>query len=301
VLLEAVPNLSVGPEDEALDALRAAVDRACGPGAARLDVHTDPDHARTVLTLAGAPAPLVRVLGALVDAAEEHASLDGHEGVHPRVGLIDVVPIARLGGAREADARRAVRQVAADLARTGVPSLFFGRAAPRPEHEALHGIRRRFQAPPLGEPLPVAPDAGPATGHPRLGCTCVGVRDPLVAYNVLLDTRELDLGRRIARQLRPADGGLPGVQALAFPLADREDRVQVSTNLTDVDATTTADVYRAVRERATEAGVDVLGGELVGLAPERALPTDPAAMGLDEAPRPLEDQLADRGFDVEVP
>lgn len=301
MLLEAVPNLSLGPEDPVLDVVLERVEAAQGPGVGLLDVHTDPDHARTVLTLAGAPVPLGRALAALVDAVEDEATLEGHQGVHPRVGLVDVVPLVRLDGAREADADRAARRVAGRLARAGVPSFFYARMATRPEHEALAGIRRRVEFTGGADPLDPAPDVGPPSFHERLGAACVGVRDPLVAYNVVLDTTDLDAGFAIARRLRPANGGLEGVQALAFPLASRGGRMQVSTNITDVDATTTGDVYTFVAEQARERGIDVLEGELVGLAPERALPASGPAMGLDERPQPLEAHLDERGFPARVP
>lgn len=296
MLLEAVPNLSLGPDSPILDALIERLETEATPAWRLLDVHRDPDHNRSVLTLAGAPAPLVGALGSIVDDLAAEGSLAGHEGVHPRIGLIDVVPVVPLAGARWSDAERAARQVAVRLARAGVPVYGYGRLATRAEHEALAGIRRALEWDGGDDELPVEPDAGPGRFHERLGASCVGVRDLLIAYNVLLDTKDLEVGREIARALRPANGGLAGVQALAFLLATEGGRVQVSTNITDVDASTPADVYALVEARARELGVEVAGGELVGLAPERALPSDPARMGLEQRPASLEDRLEAAGF-----
>lgn len=296
MLLEAVPNLSLGPGNPILDALIERLETETTPAWRLLDVHRDPDHNRSVLTLAGAPAPLVGALGSVVDHLSAEGSLAGHEGVHPRIGLIDVVPVVPLAGARWADAERAARQVAGRLARVGVPVYGYGRLATRPEHEALVGIRRTVEWGGGDDALPVDPDAGPGRFHERLGASCVGVRGLLIAYNVLLDTKDIEVGREIARALRPANGGLEGVQALAFALASEGGRVQVSTNVTDVDAATPADVYAFVEARARDQGVEVEGGELVGLAPERSFPSDPARMGLDQRPASLEDRLQEAGF-----
>lgn len=301
MLLEAVPNLSLGPDSEALGHVLDELEAARSPTWALLDVHTDSDHNRSVVTLAGAPAPLVGVLTRLADALIEHGSLEGHEGVHPRIGLLDVLPLVRLAAARESDAHRTALQMGHRLANWGVPVYLYGRAATRPEHEQLSGIRREVRFEGAAGPLAVPPDVGPARFHERAGASCVGVRDPLIAYNVLLDTQEIDLGRSIARSIRAANGGLPGVQALAFRLPSRGDRVQVSTNLTDVDACTPADVFAAVQGHAAEHGVAPVEGELVGLAPERTLPEEPERMGLAERPPSLEERLAEAGLPAEVP
>lgn len=300
MLLEAVPNVSLGPQDPELEAVLERVRAAASPAAALLDVHADRDHRRAVLTLAGAPAPLVRVLTRLADALGERASLVGHEGVHPRVGLLDVAPFVAIG-APESGAERAGERLAGRLAARGVPVYRYGRLARRAETRTLAGIRARVgDAAPGGEPG-LAPDEGPGRLHATMGASCVGVRDLLVAYNVLLATRDREIGRRVARAIRAREGGLPGVQALAFPLDSRGGRVQVSTNVTDVHAAGPADVYEAVRARAGEEGVDVVGGELVGLAPEAALPGDPARMGLDAEPRSLEEALGEAGLGGKPP
>ncbi len=301
MLLEAVPNLSLGPQDDALDTVLEALEPAESPSVRVLDTHTDPDHHRTVLTLAGAPAPLGRCLGTLVDGLLEHASLVDHDGVHPRLGLLDVLPIVPLEDAREQDARALAHRLAQHLAHRSVPSFFYARMATTPKRERLAHHRGILRWPNGPGPLEALPDAGPPRYHARFGACCIGVRDVLVAYNVLLDTNQLEVGADIAAAVRASGGGLPGVQALAFPLAHQGGKVQVSTNITDVHASTIPDVYEAVREKARKAQVPVLRGELVGLAPEQALGPDAASMGLDRRPEPLEARLEAAGLPATIP
>jgi glutamate formiminotransferase len=298
VLLESVPNVSLGPQDEALDDVLGCVREATTPGCRLLDVHTDRDHRRTVLTLAGAPVPLVRVLTELADALGQQASLAGHDGVHPRVGLLDVVPFVALEAPREA-AHRAARAFGQRMSTREVPVYGYAESSPTAQARPLAAIRRAMEGAELGEPAPLKPQQGPARPHPAMGATCVGVRDPLIAYNVVLDTDDIEVGRSIARSVRASSGGLVGLQALAFRLGSREDRVQVSTNITDADRLSLADVYEAVEQAADEAGVDVLEGELVGLAPSKALPKKAKGAGLRTRPVSLEDALLDAGYNVD--
>lgn len=295
MLLEAVPNVSLGPQDEALEPVLDAVEETTSPGCRLLDVHTDADHRRTVLTLAGAGVPLTRVLTRLADALLEHASLAGHEGVHPRVGLLDVVPVVPLA-APWWEAERVAHRVVDRLARRGIPVYRYGLLADRDETVELASVRGGLEGTGPGDPAPLAPDRGPDLLHERAGASCVGVRRPLVAYNVVLDTTQTDVGRRIASAIRETDGGLEGVQALAFPLASRGGRIQVSTNITDVQARTPADVYAAVEGHARREGVDVLEGELVGLAPRASLPEDGEAVGTTSVPASIEERLTAQGL-----
>lgn len=298
MLLACVPNVSLGPQDEALEPVLAAVRRATSPGCRLLDTHTDPDHRRTVLTLAGAPVPLLSVTTRLAEALAEHGSLRGHEGVHPRVGLLDVVPFVALDGAR-GEAHRVAGAFADRMAAREVPVYAYVGLTPGPHQRDLVEVRRALADTRPGEQAPLAPELGPERLHPAMGACCVGVREPLIAYNVLLDTDERAVGEAIARSVRASSGGMPGVQALAFPLPSREGRVQVSTNITAVDQASVDEVYERVRQEAGERDVAVLEGELVGLAPGRALPTEASVAGLESPPMSLEDALADAGFPLD--
>lgn len=299
MLLACVPNVSLGPQDEALDPVLAAVREEASPGCRLLDVHTDTDHRRTVLTFAGAPVPLLATMTRLADALAEHGSLAGHEGVHPRVGLLDVVPFVALRASRQ-EAHRTGHVFARRLAARGIPTYLYVEMVPGCTERDLADIRRRLAGVGLDEQVPLAPELGPRRLHAEMGASCVGVRGPLVAYNVLLDTDEEAVGDAIAGRIRASGGGLPGLQALAFPLASRGGRIQVSTNITDVARLGVADVYSAVRREAAKDDIEVLAGELVGLAPAEALPKKASEAGLESPPMSLEDALADAGFVTEV-
>jgi glutamate formiminotransferase len=258
-MLECVANVSEGRD---LGALRALAEHC---GAALLDVHTDADHHRSVFTLAGPQrcdaAPAARRLAA---AVASHVSIADHEGVHPRLGALDVVPFVSLDGT---DVERAeAAETARDFGRWwaashAVPVFFYDDADPG-RRDLPHIRRHAFTTRP--------PDFGPSAPHPTLGATAVGARRPLVAVNLLLVTREVAVARRIARDVRERDGGLPGVRALGF-LLESARRPQVSMNLVDLDRTGIEDACLAVRELARRAGTDVAAVELVGLVPRAYL------------------------------
>lgn len=253
-MLECVPNVSEGRDGDTVESFA----RACGP--ALLDVHVDPDHHRSVLTLAApSPAPVEEAVRALARAVADHLDLRGHDGVHPRLGALDVVPFVALDDTPTAMAVTAAREFAAWVGTTlDLPAFVYGDADP--DRRTLPQVRadaftRR------------APDFGPSEPHPRLGAVAIGARPPLVAVNVELASSELELAKTIARELRERDGGLPGVRALGFPVGSRG-RVQVSMNLVDLDATGIEAACAEVRSRARAAGTSVARIELVGLVPE---------------------------------
>lgn len=281
-VVECVPNFSEGRDPEVLAALRLALSEVAG--AAVLDVHTDPWHARSVFTVAGAASAVAEAAFRGARAAAELIDLTRHRGEHPRIGAADVVPFVplegmELGGLRGADmeacvrlARETGRRIAKELE---IPVYLYGRAARRPEREQLAPIRRGgFEGlrEAIREDPERAPDFGPRELHPTAGATAVGARDVLVAYNVFLDAEDPEPARAIARRIRASDGGLPAVQALGFLVSGR---AQVSTNLLDVGRTPPKEVFDAVRREAESLGVEVTRSEIVGLLPEHALPPDP--------------------------
>jgi glutamate formiminotransferase len=258
-LLECVANVSEGRD---MDCLRALAE-ACGPSL--IDVHTDSDHHRSVFTMAG-PGSRDAGDGAhrLGAAVAERLSIVDHSGVHPRFGALDVVPFVALGGtnaerAQAADAARAFARWWAE--EFDVPSFLYDDADPGGRDlpdVRTHGFRSR------------RPDFGPDQPHPRLGSTAVGARRPLVACNCVLVAPDIVVARRIARQVRERDGGMPGVRALGL-LLPGENRAQVSMNLVDLDHTGVQDACLQVRELAQRLGTDVASVELVGLIPRREL------------------------------
>jgi glutamate formiminotransferase len=256
-MLECVVNVSEGRDRAALRAL------ASDCGAALLDVHTDADHHRSVFTLAG-PGDDDAIVAArsLAVGVEARVSVVGHDGVHPLLGALDVVPFVGLNetDTERAAAVRAAREFGAWWAEThDVPVFLYddadpsGRDLPRTRREAF---------------TTRAPDFGPSAPHPSLGATAVGARRPLVAINVWLATDDIGVARRIATAVRERDGGLPGVRALGLPVGGR---VQVSMNLVDLARTGVEAAVTEVRDRARREPAEVTSVELVGLVPRREL------------------------------
>jgi len=254
-VLECVPNVSEGRDLATLDALATACGRAL------LDRHVDPDHHRSVFTLAGpGDDDALAAVQALATAAAGHLDLRGHTGVHPRLGALDVVPFVALDGspAVAVDAARTFGEwIAAEI---GVPVLFYdlaadGRTLPEVRRDAFTRLR---------------PDLGPPTPHPRLGAVAVGARPPLVAVNCWLDTDDVVRARAVAAEVRERDGGLPGVRALGLTLAT-PGVAQVSMNLVDLERTGVEGACTAVRDALETRGGRVTRVELVGLLPAAEL------------------------------
>jgi glutamate formiminotransferase/glutamate formiminotransferase/formiminotetrahydrofolate cyclodeaminase len=261
-LLEAVPNFSEGRSTAVLDAIGRAMADA---GGQVLDVHADADHNRSVFTVVGDPDRLVEALAAGVAVAVAQIDLRVHEGVHPRVGAADVVPIVQFDPEDDRP-ERAARLLARRIALLGVPVLGYGAVGEgrrpafyRGQADALPGLLESGELEPL---------AGPAVVHRTAGVVLLGVRPPLVAFNVDLASDDVETARAIAAAVRERDGGLPGVQAIGLLLGSTG-HAQVSTNLIDIDATPLHEVVAEVARLAAERGVEVAGGELVGLLPAR--------------------------------
>jgi glutamate formiminotransferase len=263
--LAAVPNFSEGRDAGTIAALRASVeDRA-----ALIDVHTDVDHNRSVLSIGGSGEQLVDALVASVECARDRIDLRGHEGVHPRVGAADVVPLVAVWPeqmeAAVAAALVLARRIGADL---GLPVFLYGDSAPgiRPAHLRRGGIVELDARLAAGE---LRPDFGPERLHPTAGCVLVGARRPIIAFNVDLSTEDLSAAQEIAAVVRESGGGFPGVRALGFALASR-DLVQVSMNIEDWRAAPLPDICARIAVEAAQRRLEVAGHELVGLIPEGA-------------------------------
>src|SRR5439155_8267892 len=266
-------------------AVVASIGRAAGRSSVHvLDVHTDPDHNRSVLTLAGRAGALVDGVVAAASTAAQTIHLPTQQGVHPRLGAIDVIPFVPVStdpagmAAAVSAAREAARRIADEV---GIACFLYGEAGCG---RSLPEVRRRAFA-------GLAPDYGGPGPHPTAGAVAIGAREPLVAYNVDLDTADLTLARHIAASIRERDGGLPHVRALGLALPSRG-IVQVSTNLLRPAVTTIGDVFEAVVDLAAAAGVGVKGSEIVGLTPQAALPASTTHLPLREPPKVLETELA---------
>lgn len=243
-MLECVINVSEGRDESLVRGLACDESGATDPDI--LDVHSDPDHNRSVITIVGTSCPR-----AVTRRAVRLLDISRHAGVHPRLGVVDVVPFVALEGSTPAEALQARDDFAlwaADELR--LPVFLYG-----PER-TLPDIRR-------GAWTSLQPDHGPAEPHPTAGAVCVGVRPVLIAYNVFLDTSDMPVARSIASRVRR-----PGLRTLAFSVGGN---AQISMNIVDADAISVADAYDTVVSHAASAGAKVMRAELVGLLPARQL------------------------------
>ena len=270
-IIECVPNVSEGRRP---DVVRGIVDAvAATPGVHVLDWSSDASHNRSVITLAGDAAPLKTALLTLFDRSLEAIDLRGHQGEHPRLGAVDVVPFVPIEGVTMADCVQLAREAgAAVAARFGVPVFLYEEAASTPARRNLEDIRRgEFEglAAKMAQPA-WQPDFGPAAPHASAGAAVIGARMPLIAYNINLATDRLDVAKKIAAAIRFSSGGLRFVKAMGIALEDRG-IVQVSMNLTNYEKTPIFRVFEIVSREAARYGVTVLESEIVGLVPSAAL------------------------------
>jgi glutamate formiminotransferase len=263
--LESVPNFSEGRDAGTIAALREALTSY----AEVLDVHSDPDHNRSVFTIVADEVSLVEALLAGIACAREHIDLRRHGGVHPRIGAADVVPLVALDPADRARARDCALRLADRIgAELELPVFLYAESSPGrgPAFFRRGGpveLQRRIDA---GE---VQPDFGPARLDERAGGVIVGARRPLIAFNVNLDTDDAEVARAIAATVREKDGGFPGVRALGLALPS-QGRAQVSMNVEDYEAAALHEIVERVETEARARGVAVAGAELVGLMPAGA-------------------------------
>ena len=262
--LESVPNFSEGRDRATIDAIGAALS-----GRVRLlDVHTDPDHNRSVFTVVGEDPALVDALVAAVEVARDRIDLGRHQGAHPRIGAADVVPVVPLRPEHMERAKAAALQVAERIGELGLPVFLYGELAPG-RGPALF---RRGGTEELAERLAggeVEADFGPGELHPTAGGVIVGARRPLIAFNVDLRGATLEDARAIASAIRERDGGFPGVRALGLELPS-SGRVQVSMNVEDWEAAMLHEIVARIESEAAALGAAVERAELVGLMPAAA-------------------------------
>jgi glutamate formiminotransferase len=272
VLVESVPNVSEGRRLDVVDRLAGAISSV--PGVALLDRTSDASHNRSVFTMAGEDGPVTEALERLVAAAIHDIDMDSHEGEHPRIGAVDVIPFVPLGTTPMEACIELARAFGERLAnRFDLPVYLYARAALRSDREKLADVRRgqyeglRAEIGQRGR----EPDFGPARLHPSAGAVAVGARPFLIAYNINLGSEDVELARRIARRVRESGGGLPRVQANGFevrePARGHPLRAQVSMNLLDFTVTPLWLVWDTVRELAAEDGIRPMESELIGLAP----------------------------------
>lgn len=264
-LLESVPNVSEGRDPSAVAAIAAAFERA---GARALDTHVDGSHHRAVITLIGEDEALERGLVAGIDEARRRIDLRRHDGVHPRVGAADVVPVVPLVAADLDRAAKVARRVGASVGEElGIPVFLYGEVSGgrRPAFFRRGGLDELARRNDAGE---LAPDFGPRRLDPRTGAVLLGVRKPLVAFNLEL-RGSIEVARAVAAAVRASSGGLTGVQALGLSLGGG--KVEVSTNVIDLDATLPHAMVARIEKEAVARGATIGRGELVGLIPASAV------------------------------
>jgi glutamate formiminotransferase len=262
-----------------VDAIESAIRSV--PGSAVLHRTSDPDHNRSVITFAGLGNSVLESAVRAARVASERIDLNGHRGVHPRLGALDVLPFVPLSGTPlEYCVELAVEAGRRIWEEIGVPVYFYEAAARMPERVKLEGVRwGEFEG--VNQAIPSdplrRPDIGGPQLHPTAGAVIVGARKFLIAYNINLRTEDVTVAKAIARSVRTSSGGLPAVKALGLALPSRG-LVQVSMNLTDFEQTPVHVVFLEVARLAAERGVEVEESELIGLMPRKAI--EMAAAGL---------------------
>ncbi|HTV74800.1 MAG TPA: glutamate formimidoyltransferase [Candidatus Acidoferrales bacterium] len=266
-LFEIVPNFSEGRDVTVVDEAVAAVER-CGLRVAHRT--SDPVHHRSVLTVFGSGGQLLEAAVAVAAVTARRIDLRTHRGAHPRIGALDILPFVPIAGATVDDAAALARRAAARIwDELHIPSFFYD-VASRGEPRTLADVRRgEFEGLAARALAGEQPDVGDVIAHPSAGAIAIGARPVLVAFNIVLDSADLSLGRRIARTLRERDGGLRTLRVLALALEDG--RVQISCNFTDVAATPLSRVVGVVERMARRHGACVASCELIGLLPRAAL------------------------------
>ena len=268
-IVECVPNFSEGRDKAKIDTI---IDAMKMDGVYLLDREMDADHNRCVITLVGEPGKVEEAAIRGVGKAAELIDLTRHTGAHPRLGAADVVPFIPIQGITIEDcvamARRAGEQI---WKRFGIPVYLYEAAAQTPERQNLENVRRgQFEG--IREEVKTnparKPDFGNAELHPTAGATIVGARKFLVAYNVYLNTSDVDIAKKIGKAVRFSNGGLRYVKGMGVPVRGL---AQVSMNLTDTDQTPIARVFEYVKREAARYGVMPLSSEIVGLIPKKAL------------------------------
>lgn len=271
-LLEFVPNFSEGKDRAVVDALVAAMTAV--PGVKCLGAELDPNHHRSVVTLAGPADAIAEAAVRGAAAAKQRIDLRTHKGEHKRMGAMDVCPFVPLAGATMQDAVATARAVGARIGKElELPVFLYAEACTRESRRVLGNFRNKeFEGllPLVGSDPEFAPDFGPARLRPTAGAVAVGARKFLIAYNVNLQTKDVQIAKDIAKAVREKDGGFKKVQGMGFFLDDKQ-LAQVSMNLLDYETTSIRTVFDKVAELAAQRGVAVAESELIGLAPAAAI------------------------------
>lgn len=274
-LVECVPNVSEGLDKAVLAVLTERIQSV--PDVSLLDLHVDPDHHRSVFTLAGEPEAMATALFQFIREAQHSIDLRRHQGQHPRIGAVDVVPWIPLRGVTMEEcadyAKDLGRRVGQEL---GIPVFLYEQAALVSLRARLDIIRRGGLSglqERMDQEADWKPDFGPNVLHPTAGAVAIGARFFLIAFNVVLKSQDIQVARRIAGTIRSSGGGLPALKAMGVPLSSKG-LVQVSMNLTDFRQTSLRAAFQAVERESHRLGVEIQESEIVGLVPQEAWDAD---------------------------
>lgn len=271
-IVECVPNFSEGRRKDVLEQIANAVTSV--PGANLLGYEADGDHNRSVYTIAGEPADVSEAAFQACKKAAELIDLEKHQGEHPRMGATDVIPFIPISDITTEDCVKLAEALGERIGtELNIPVFLYGDAAKSDARSNLADVRKgQFEAlkTEIGTNPERKPDFGPERIHPSAGATAVGARFFLIAYNVNLDSTDVKLAKKIAKEIREKNDGMPGVKAMGFELKE-ENCVQVSMNLVDYRKTSPAQAFERISQLANEAGVQVRNSEVVGLLPQHAM------------------------------
>ena len=270
-IMECVPNFSEGRDLQKIDKIVAPF--RSKQGVKLLDYSNDEDHNRLVVTVVGEPEPLRDAVLEAIGVAVELIDLNHHQGQHPRMGAVDVVPFIPIRGVTMEEAVALSKEVGEEVARRyNLPVFLYEKSASAPHRENLAAVRKgEFEG--MAEKIKLPewhPDFGPAERHPTAGTVAIGARMPLVAYNINLNTPSLEIAHDIAKKIRFIGGGLRYCKAMGVELKDRG-ITQVSINMTDYTRTALSRAFELVRVEARRYGVSIVGSEIIGLVPMAAL------------------------------
>jgi glutamate formiminotransferase len=270
-IIECVPNFSEGRR---LDVVEKIIDAVRGvDGVKVLDFSSDASHNRTVLTFVGDPEAVKEAAFRAADQAAQLIDMEKHQGEHPRIGATDVIPLIPISGVSMDECVELAQELGRDIGeKLGIPVYLYEEAATRPDRKNLAHVRRgEYEG--LKEAIKTPerqPDFGPAQMHSRAGAVAVGARPPLVAYNINLDTKKVEIAKAIARTIRGSSGGYPSIKALGV-LIEETGKAQVTINVCNFKDVSLARVFETVKIEAERYGVNITGSEIVGLVPMEAL------------------------------
>ncbi len=271
VIVESIPNISEGKDPAKVEKIVDAVRKT--NGCKLLDYSMDADHNRSVITYVGSKDSVKSASIEIARRASELIDLREHRGEHPRIGAVDVMPFVPIKNVTIKDCIKLSEEVGKDLfEELEIPVYLYEESARRTERKNLANIRRGgFEG--LREKIKKAewtPDFGKNEIHKSAGATVVGARKPLIAFNIILDSDDLDIAKAISKEIREKDGGLKSLKALGMCL-ETVGKVQVSMNLTNYEETSMYDAFEEVRVRSKKYGIKILGTELIGLVPKAAV------------------------------